>query len=568
MRKLLFIVVLLVALFALLIGILLALFSAHTYAPEVSDVSDEIVTTPTPDELEDDLPESELGPNGFRMIHLTEEARDIALEDFDYLVDILLDSAPSQGIVYRRLDFSLDEFLMFIREFIYDMEPIESFSSAILGERWEDIPDDPLYIAADYLTTLLYSISVFELDSIGHFGPTDIDQYEATFLANSIIHHDPEAAEFFGDIRMIERTLSYFTTPNTMWLYGIDPAEFDLTADLSDVGERDEDNITTNIIESGRIAYLHIASFMNSPAFDSEVLFPFFADVQDYEHLIIDIRGNFGGWAHYVADYVVAMLIDEPIDFRYYELLTAGERAVTVADYYSLSEGTTGRVPIADLLDEKNWIYLNEDDLAFLYYAIPWNYHINPAEDSIPFGGEIWLLVDGHSASASEFFAQLSLHSGFATVVGTPTMGVTGAMTTFVSLPNTGILFRIDVGSQIDTYGRAIEEFGLTPDNIVPPGTDALDAVLQLIGGEGISPESALIGTWKCLDDTMPHVWNCHLTFYANGRFVDGDGDGGFFYISEHALVLDFDDFEPAILSFQIRRDELILDGIVTLVRQ
>jgi len=555
----------------LLLATLPILFTACTDTPAAPNTPEEAVETPAPDTLT----ELELGPNGFRMIHLTEEARDIALEDFDYLLDIILDNAPSQGIVYRRFGFSLEEFLAFMRELIYDMEPIESFTSLLLGERWDEIPDDPRYIAADYLTSFLFSMSVFDLDGIGHFGPTDLEGYEAMFLANSIVLHDPEAAEFFGDIRMIERTLSYFTPPNTMWLYGVDPAEFDLTTDLSDVGARDEDNITIDLIEPDRIAYLHIASFMNSPAFDSEVLFPFFEEVQDYEHLIIDIRGNGGGWAHYVTDYVVGMLIDEPVDFRYYELLTAGERALIAADYYSLSEETTGRVPIADILEEKNWTYLNEDDLSFLYYAIPWHTHVEPTVDNTPFGGEIWLLVDGLSASASEFFAQLSRYSGFATVVGAPTMGVTGAMTTFVSLPHTGILFRIDIGSQIDAYGRSIEEFGLGPDKTIPPGTDALDIVLQLIDGVEIQtdfdPEAALIGMWTCLDATMPRQWISQLTFYADGRFVDLDGDAGYFYISGNSLVLEFDDFMPLTLSFHFRGDELTLTGAgsaVTLTRQ
>ena len=545
------------------------LFTACTDTPDPPDVPLEVV-----EDLQEEPNEPELGPNGFRIIYLTEEARDIALEDFDYLVEIIVENAPTQGIVYRRLGITLEEFLGMVREHIVDMVPIESFTSLIIDERWDEIPDDPLYIAADYLTTLLFSVSVFELDSIGHFGPTDLESYEAMFLGNAVIYHDPEAAEFTGDIRTIERALSYFTEPATLWLYGTDPSEFDLTTDLSDVGSRDEDNITIDMIEPDRIAYIHIASFMNSPAFDSEVLFPFFEEIQDFEHLIIDIRGNGGGWGHYVTDYVVGMLIDEPIDFRYYELMTGGERALQVSNYYSLSEETTGRIPIADLLEEQNWSYLNEDDLDFLSYAMPWHTQIEPMEDNTPFGGEVWLLVDGFSASASELFAQLSLYAGFATVVGEPTMGVTGAMTTFVSLPQTGVLFRIDIGSQIDAYGRAIEEFGLSPDKLIPPGEDALDVVLQLIDGvqiddvaqSDIDLEASIIGTWLCLDETVPHQWICQLTFDENGRFLDKDGDGGTFTIDGNTLTLEFDDFDPITFSFRFRGDELTLIGMGTVV--
>jgi len=207
----------------------------------------EVVDLP-PYEMEKDAEEPEFvpefGPNGFRMIHLTEEARDIALADFDYLVEIILENAPTQGIVYRRFGVTLEEYLGFVREHIYEMIPMESFTSLILDERWDTIPNDPLYIAADYLNSLLLIVAVFELDQIGHFGPLTLESYESMFLGNSVILYDPEAADFTGDIRSVERVIGYFSAPNTLWFYGTDPSEFDLYTDLSVLGTRHEDNLT------------------------------------------------------------------------------------------------------------------------------------------------------------------------------------------------------------------------------------------------------------------------------------------------------------------------------------
>ena len=529
-------------------------------------------------ERESDPREPELGPNGRRMIHLTEEAQEIALEDFDYLVEIILANAPTQGIAYRRLGISLEDFLGFVRLAIEEKRPLESLTALIMDERWENIPHDPLYIAADYLTTLLLSMSVFDLRGLGHFGPQSLESYESMFLGNSVIYYDPEAADFTGDIRNTQRILSYFSAPATLWFYGTDPSTFDLTTDLSDVGTREEDNIRIEMIEPGSVAYIHIASFLNSPSFDSEILFPFFEEIQDYEHLIIDIRGNGGGWADYVRSYVVARLIDEPVYLRYYELHMSGPRSLRAADY-SMCEYCREREaqrPIAYVLAEEVLDYFNEDDLAFLTYAILRESRIDPAEDNTPFGGKIWLLIDNHTASASEIFAMISLYSGFATVVGEATAGVTGVMTTFVSLPHTGVLFRVDLGSKIDAYGRAIEEYGIQPEIEITPGDDALEVVLELIGlgrrhDAPLPLEEAIIGSWQCLDDTVPHIWLCFLVFDANGRFVDKDGDAGSFHISGNTLTLDFDTFLPMTYTIRIQGDQLILTGEganITLTRE
>jgi hypothetical protein len=83
--------------------------------------------------------------------------------------------------------------------------------------------------------------------------------------------------------------------------------------------------------------------------------------------------------------------------------------------------------------------------------------------------------------SASEVAAIISLNTGFATVVGEPTAGVTGVVHTFVGLPNTGIVFRIDLGYTVDNLGRSFEEFGVIPQILNMPELDALETVLTIV---------------------------------------------------------------------------------------
>ena len=439
---------------------------------------------------------------GFRPVSLTEEAREIALYDFDYLVDILLQTLPTRYMFYRVFDIGMEDYFGLLRNLIYFMEPIPSFTALfVCEERWGEEPTDARMLAADYLMSLLVIMGFIDLGGFGHLIPQDLQMVEQQFFASAFVLQDPEIANWLDEwgeeypewVRFYEALLQFhqahydaFNAPSALWFYDIDPSEFDFDVDLGDVfGFMDEDNLTTYIIETDRIAYLHIASFMNNLAFDSEVLFPFFEEIQDFEHLIIDIRGNAGGIAGYFPYLLVSMLISESISFSYPEFFVANELTATLTENpHSMAMAELyGMFPAAEFVQAQNMPYFNHDDLALLDYVAVWNVVYHPHEYAIPFGGEIWLLVDEGSASASVMAAMISINTGFATVVGEPTSKITGVVYTFAALPNTGILFRIDLGYTTDMYGRAIEEFGVIPQIANMPGMDALETVLTIIEG-------------------------------------------------------------------------------------
>ena len=439
-----------------------------------------------------------------RIIELTTAARDIVLKDFDYLVNKILAVAPTQNIFYRRFGITLEYYFELYRQFIYDMNPIPSLLSYYNPVRWGEPPEGDLYIAADYLFTILDIIS-WELGGLGHLLVQHGEGVEHTAfgLAYTVNHDSVELTEdewdellefgytrediqrsFDASLRFIELRYAIYNTPSVLWFYGINPAEFDFDVDISEViGYRDYYNVTTFSLEPGAIAYVHIASFMNNIVLDSETLFPFFEEIQDYEHLIIDLRGNAGGWVSSFPTNVLSMLIDEKISFWHYEFFIASE---LTADFFenptSMTNGLLyGIFPIAEFVEDRNMTHFNPQDLELLDYVMVWTVDHFPAYDNIPFQGEIWLLVDDMSMSASELAAIISISTGFATVVGEPTGGVTGVLYTYAALPNTGILFRIDLGYTVDGYGRSIEEFGVIPQVFNFPGMDALDTVLTII---------------------------------------------------------------------------------------
>jgi hypothetical protein len=180
------------------------------------------------------------------------------------------------------------------------------------------------------------------------------------------------------------------------------------------------------------------------------------------------------------------MLLSEEISFTFPEFFVASERTTALfGDPSSMVFANLyGIFPAAEFVESQNMTEFNPDDLALLDYAIVWEARYAPAPNAIPFNGEIWLLVDGLSASASVMAAKIAVNTGFATVVGEPTSVITGVAHTFAALPNTGILFRIDLGYTTDQYGRSIEEFGIIPQIPNAPGMDALETVLSIINAE------------------------------------------------------------------------------------
>ena len=246
-------------------------------------------------------------------------------------------------------------------------------------------------------------------------------------------------------------------------------------------------------------AYVSIQSFMNEDPKDQELLIDFFNNVtaQGIGNIIIDVRGNLGGYNDYWMRNLVAPNITEPMEIKNYALYPISDRNKTYLDYYSgnsfgdnmgepESEDELPKVYIAWDRIEKNKVpampAIVADDVKRLDGAFVETVRVAPSEKKALFDGKFYLLSDSASYSASEYFVSFSKRTGFATVVGTESGGDGSCvLTTYNVLPESGLLLRYNTLYGMNPDGSSSEEASTKPDVQIEAWQDALDVAVQMI---------------------------------------------------------------------------------------
>ena len=261
-------------------------------------------------------------------------------------------------------------------------------------------------------------------------------------------------------------------------------------------------NVHTNIIESGKIAYLALESFMNTPgsiAGNSErsQIIDFISEVKDFEHLIIDLRTNTGGSSNYFFDLFISTNILSRQTVEGFAFFTHGD--YTDEFLNARQSGLIGRIvcpisrlrtidddllTVSEIISRYDLSGFNMSDMNRMDYGFPVVLEIgaNPGilSSQMKINSKIWLLISEYSMSAAHIVTWVVKEIGFATLVGQTTGGYWGGYRSYSALPNTGILFQFDMFYLTDRYGYPLEA-GIKPDYFNYEGMDALETVLALI---------------------------------------------------------------------------------------
>ena len=271
-----------------------------------------------------------------------------------------------------------------------------------------------------------------------------------------------------------------------------------------------EENLHTEIIGEGRIAYLRVnhmfvhGSRSGNAVMDTcrAIVDPFLQEIGGFEHLILDIRGNSGGIGGYFEQLVMSPLAVTHNVGGFPTLVTRGSLHAIVHHFMRDGSHNSNNLDmirwrgagtfrnISDRLEADHVGFFDSinfgpmpeyivNDLQMTSYHFMESLSIPSITRISPFDGKVWLLVDERTASAAQRVATLAQDSGFATLVGNTTRGVVG-FGLFVTLPNSRIMVRYDPTFMTDRRGRPLE-YGTIPCYFNREGMDALETVLAII---------------------------------------------------------------------------------------
>lgn len=222
----------------------------------------------------------------------------------------------------------------------------------------------------------------------------------------------------------------------------------------------DEPVLETKVLVEDELAYMKIKSMsayhINE---DYSKVESFLKEVEDYEKLIIDIRGNSGGFDAYWKN-IVEFLIDDTLKAEYYSFFRGEYR-----DKYDMYKVPTAK-PIERLDEEMLDKFPPEVKTDFQYYDR--NFVIVQPWGDLNFNGKVYLLVDKYVFSSSEKFASFAKDTGFATLVGETTGGDrVFPEIPFAYLPNSGLVIRFSSELGINADGTINMETRTVPHIVV-----------------------------------------------------------------------------------------------------
>ena len=417
-------------------------------------------------------------PPASEVVHLNEIFAHLTQEDFLYDLEYLmyvLNNNFSHMIILEERGFDINQMAENAIEKILANENIS------IAYFWDVL----WYDFFEYIR----GIGHLEKLGIGHYrnavesniAPGGIFRSGQAFIARPLILN-PNTLLLYGDILSLTENPPFVTGRNIL-----------VNRYATNIPIRTHPrNLNTRILEEDRIAYMQIVAFTGDiSSIDRTTIRDFYEEIEDFEHLIIDLRGNLGGSMVYFFSLIMAPLINEDLSHTFFYFHKDGQHVIN-RKTRAYARGPAGANPafplastrlpaseeiIATIPESNRWAIEYFDYFGTATFRVRRN---DAVTGSSNFDGEIWLLVDNYAFSAPQLAASFVYETDFATIVGQTTGGMIGGATSmiFFSLPNTGIIISFDYGLMLDSNGRPLEN-GTIPHIY---SNNPLATVLELIG--------------------------------------------------------------------------------------
>jgi hypothetical protein len=186
-----------------------------------------------------------------------------------------------------------------------------------------------------------------------------------------------------------------------------------------------------------------------------------------YKKLIIDLRHNPGGSTFCSYDALIRPFLDEPLVYKQ----TSGVKRKLLADFapelvgilrfgcsVSAWETSVDDVPPPEGFDPNEWTF----------HEI--SREVKPS-DRYAFDGDLYVLMDRGSGSATETYLDAIKRTGITTLLGRRSYGALAGyiMPPVMRLPESGMIFRMEADLDINPDGSINELVGVQPDVELPP---------------------------------------------------------------------------------------------------
>lgn len=219
-----------------------------------------------------------------------------------------------------------------------------------------------------------------------------------------------------------------------------------------------------------KAAYIRIGDFTDGMfEEDNKVLMEFYKQIEEYNLLIIDVRGNQGGSYLPWMTNAISPLTRKTLISRMYLAFRTG----TYVEMFRKT-ADVGGVVSKDSFESLPPEVLTDDYTIYDYTQT------TGSSGEFNFKGKLVILIDGQTFSATDAFALFCKETGFARFYGTPTGGdgISDSPIYYI-LPNSKLVVRFTPGMGIDYTGSANEEVRVHPDVYYESEFGDLDELVQ-----------------------------------------------------------------------------------------